>query len=102
MIFKSVNAALLFWRRWQEALRVAMALPMYDRIQGGMPQRENLLATCLSIEICVRDALTIQERGVLDWMFNQPDRKISPEAEMTHHRAMSKLGKVMRERGIVG
>ena len=102
-MFKSVVAALRYWRLWQEKLRAGMAIPIdQGRVNGMIPQRENILAVCASIEGCVRNTLTRHERRTLDRVFNRPELWVSSRMIRTYNRALSKLGKEMRGVRLIG
>lgn len=102
-MFSSVTKALAYWRRWQEAMRSGIGLPLDpDRIDGRLPLREEIICTYTSIDICVTEALTQRERDIVDRVFNQSDQRLTQSVARVYHRALGKLGKAMRKRGIVG
>lgn len=103
MTFKSVTAALAFWRKWQEAIRSGMAVPMEPReFDGGVGGREDILAVYLSVDVVVMGALNPAERQAIDQVFNAPNRRVVGAEYELYHRAMTKLGIEMRQRGLVG
>ncbi len=102
-LFPSVTAALMYWRRWQEAMRSGMAInPEPRESDGSMPLREEILATYLSVDRVVEDTLTDQEKRAVDSMINDPGQKPDQRLARVWHRAATKLGKEMHRRGLVG
>lgn len=97
--FRSVTSALRYYRRWFEALSSAKAIDPEPQIRGES-KREEVLAVCLSINICL-EVLTEGEKETLDQVFNHPWRRLSRAGSKVYGQATSKLGVEMRRRGVV-
>lgn len=105
--FKSVAQALDFYFRQALARRAASGAGFQPRVQGldGRGRRDDLTAVFLSVELCL-DILKEEERLGLAQRFldpgKLPGKGDDPEAGRVYHRAMVKLGREMRRRGVVG
>jgi hypothetical protein len=101
--FSSVGQALRFYFRHGEALAEAGSLSLDPRVDGadGRGRRDDLLAVYLSIGLCLR-VLSNEEAAALERGFSEPEKRQSPTAASLYHRAMTKLGREMRQRGVVG
>lgn len=101
--FESVTQALSYWRRWQEAMRSGMAIPIKPReSSGGMPLRGDILATYMSVDVIVNRTLSEREKEALDRVFNSPGRRWSVDVQSAYRGALTKLGRVMRAENLVG
>ncbi len=101
--FVSVGQALKFYRRMAGSLSQARSVTLTPRIQGDDPagRTEDILAVCLSVAACLR-VLDRDEMAAVDKILAEPRRRPEEALARTYHRAMTKLGKEMRRRGVVG
>jgi len=100
--FPSVTAALRFHRRQAQNLAEAHSLSPRERIQDRdwRGRREDLLSVWLSVGICLK-VLSSQEIGALREALDNPERRLARGTAGLYHRAMTRLGKEMRRRGVV-
>ena len=101
--FKSVGQALGFYYRQAIQRRAASGVDFRPRVQGldSRGRRDDIAAIFLSIDLCLA-ILGAEERLNLAERFMYPDRRPDQGGIRVYHRAMVKLGKEMRRRGVVG
>ena len=101
--FETVSQALRFYVRVGQALAGAASPALAPRIDGldGRGRREDVLAIYLSVAVCLK-VLTVPEPAIVRAVIEDPGRTLNAEEARTYHRAMTKLGKEMRRRGVVG
>jgi len=100
--FPSVTKALRFYRRQAQSLAEAHSLSLRERVQDRdwRDRREDLLSVWLSVGVCL-GVLSIQEIGAVNEALDNPERRLSRGTAGLYHRAMTRLGKEMRRRGVV-
>jgi hypothetical protein len=101
--FTSVGQALQFHRRLGERLRSGATTNWEPRIQdgGGPGKLQDLVSVYLSVDLCLA-VLGLDEAQAVGEALTQPQRRLEPRQAGLYHRAMTKLGREMRRRGVVG
>ncbi len=101
--FKSVGQALGFYFRQAIQRRAASAVDLRPRIQGldSQGRRDDITALYLSIDLCFL-VLGAEESQKVAERFIFPNREADGSGSRIYHRAMVKLGREMRRRGVVG
>lgn len=105
--FKSAIHAVRQHHRWARSLAQAQGATWGAEagLPAGSGRREDVLAVYMSVELCL-DALTQAERLAVDQTLadDSPPRGSRERARLArdYHRAMTKLGREMRRRGVVG
>ena len=101
--FKSVSQALGFYFRQATQLESPRTTDLRPRVQGldSRSRNEDKLAVYLSISLCL-DALGAGETLAVREKFGAAGGVIGDDHGPVYHRAMTKLGREMRRRGVVG
>lgn len=100
--FRTVGQAVRFYHVQAGSLARTHSPGLEPRIQeANSARREEMLALCISVSLCL-DRLGPGELDTLDRVIADPQRKISPDQARIYHRAMTKLGREMRRRELVG
>ncbi len=101
--FKSVANALRFYFNQADRYQGASSVNLSPKIQGldSAGRGSDIMALYLSVDLCLT-VLKGEEIQNVARIFNRPALSPDDRERRIYHRAMVKLGKEMRRRGVVG
>jgi len=101
--FRTVSQALGFYFNQGKRLESASSVDFRPRVQGldSRGRAEDVLATYLSIGLCL-GVLEAEESQNVARIVTHPTLRPDERESRLYHKAMTRLGKEMRRRGVVG